>query len=536
MRNSINNIILKTAKAIYDNEKFPTAVLAVRANKIAEQHPYDQTAIAMSNFLSRKEASSAFISRRELKDTYNKLYTSNNKFAEYFIQELGNVAEPNVKYAHHSELEGKDITKEAFDKLADPVLSNALAAVFDKNAEFKPYSAKVGELAARTCLQELNRFVQPKKIDVVAGQKDLIICQATYDTPKGQTSVLVPVEIKENRALLPTVFLGRAGFEDISKKALSEHLVSTAGKLFKVNAWDVLDAVSRVKNGEQNKPSELDLIVAKAKLSQGNKELSQNPILLQEVDPEKFEVEVPVHEDAGKFASKLSSASGSAEFVFGKDTVEKSRGMIELAMRNFGYKNSKVSLANYDDSNLYFTVSIDSQYAFNVPVKIASKTPQQPAFVISAGSMFEFSKHGLSALMAENVVDAKLLAKASPVYGLKPSELVETVNNAMASGNFAEAEDALTVLGQCGDEPSYKLALSIYRDGLNGKLIKSASETCKCSMQRIASNSKYVICGHTNLPIHRVYQDEHGNCHPLYRKYIAEPEGASFLHTKVYFG
>ena len=537
MRNNINNIILKTAKAIYDNEKFPVGVLAVRAQRAAESNPMDQTVVAMSNFLTRKQASATFISRSELKEVYGKLYTTNNKFAELFSSELGKIAEESsVKRMVHSESEGKDLTKEAYEKMANPVLSNALTAVFDKNAQYKPYSASMGTLAAKTCLQELNRFAEPRKIDVVAGQEDLIICQATYNTPKGQTAVLIPVEIKNSRALLPTVFLGRAGFEDLSKKALENHLIDTAGKSFKVNAWEVLGAVSRIKNGEQDKPSELDLIVAKTKLAQGNPEMSQNAVLYQEVDPAKVDVEVPVHEDTEKFASRLASVPGGAEVLFGKHAVERSRGLVAYALRSFGYDNSNVSLIDHDKANIYFAVSVDNRTAFKVPVKIASNNPQTPSFVISSGRIFDFSKSGISSLLANEEVDTGLLVQASPLYGLKPSELIAAVAGAMADGKHFIAEDALTVLSKSDDVASYKSALAIYKDGLNGKLVKSAEEVCKCSMQRKASNSKYVICGHTNMPIHKVYQDEHGNCQPLYRKYIAEPEGGSFLHTKVYFG
>lgn len=537
MRNNIDNIILKTAKAIYDNEKFPVGVLAVRAQRAAEANPMDQTIVAMSNFLARKQTSASFISRSELKEVYSKLYTTNNKFAELFSSELGKIGEEStVKRMVHSESEGKNLMKEAYSNMADPVLSNALTAVFDKTAQYKPYSASLGTLAAKTCLQELNRFAEPRKIDVVAGQEDLIICQATYDTPKGQTAVFVPVEIKHSRALLPTVFLGRAGFEDLSKTALETHLIETAGKSFKVNAWEILSAVSRIKNGEQNKLSEFDVIVAKTKLAQGKPEMLQNAVLYQEVDPAKVDLETPVHEDTEKFASRLASVPGSAEMIFGKNAVERSRNLVVKSLRSFGYDNSNVSLVDHDKSSLYFAVSVDNQVAFKVPVKIASNNPQTPAFVLSSGRMFDFSRHGISNLLATEDVDTGLLAKASPLYNLKSSELIATVAGSMADGKHYIAEDALTVLSQSGDVASYKMALVIYKDGLNGKVIKNAEEVCKCSMQRKAANSKYVICGHTNMPTHKVYQDEHGNCQPLYRKYIAEPEGGSFLHTKVYFG
>jgi hypothetical protein len=47
--------------------------------------------------------------------------------------------------------------------------------------------------------------------------------------------------------------------------------------------------------------------------------------------------------------------------------------------------------------------------------------------------------------------------------------------------------------------------------------------------------SEHSICGHTGLPIHKVFQDKNGNCQPLYRRGMDETyEGASFMNAKIF--
>jgi hypothetical protein len=50
-----------------------------------------------------------------------------------------------------------------------------------------------------------------------------------------------------------------------------------------------------------------------------------------------------------------------------------------------------------------------------------------------------------------------------------------------------------------------------------------------------SSSSEHPVCGHTGLPIHKVYQDDGGNCRPLYRRGMDETyEGASFMNAKIF--
>lgn len=545
----LNEIITKAAKAVYDNEKFAVGVLAVRARKAAEAYPTDKTILTMAGFLSKRAASSnaLFITRAELKDVYNRLYSQNNKFAELFMDELGLVPTPDkVPLFNRDKNEGKNLVEGAYEKLADPVLSNALASAFDKSIPYRPYSDASAKNAQMACEYELSRLGLPsKKINVLAGQLDLLICQASYDTPKGESHVLLPIEIKNGQALLPTVFLSRVGFVDLDSDNLKTHIVSSAGKSFKVNVDKILQTVSIAKNGTVEEPmNEVEKIVLKATMvSETPISHTPNAILYQQVDQIQPMIEEPIYEQPAEvqsFAERMTSKAGIAEFTLGKQIVDAGRQLIRKSMSTFGYPHTQVAIADSTKDSIIYAVAIDTTSGFKVPVKIEKGKLEIPTLLISANGLADFSKEGVSEALSE-MADQEVLAVASPVYGQKPSDLIKQIRDAMAESNYLKAEDALNVLQKSGDVKAFQTGYEVYVSALSngGKpMAKTASISgATCKMPHKVANSKYIICGHTNLPLHKVYQDKNGDCHPLYRKGMSETaEGGSFLHSKIYMG
>jgi hypothetical protein len=64
---------------------------------------------------------------------------------------------------------------------------------------------------------------------------------------------------------------------------------------------------------------------------------------------------------------------------------------------------------------------------------------------------------------------------------------------------------------------------------------EAASATVKCGHTQHRKTSEHPICAQTGLPVHRVYQDQDGNCRPLYRRGMDETyEGAVFNNSKIF--
>jgi hypothetical protein len=532
------NVIKQAAEVMEDNKEFVLAPLALRMIKAADAYPEDTTIKQMASFLNNRAAkNSFFITKRELRKVYDALYTRNTKCAEFLSDELGIATTlPEPKEMTRDKNEGS-LVDEAFESLGDPVLVNALNAAFDgKDVSFNTYSAVTARKAEKNVAHELDNLgADAHIIKTVAGQEDLLICQATYETPKGQSSVLIPVEVVDGKPLFPTVFLSRVGFKDLTAEDLTDHLISTAGKLWKIDAQQLLKVVSSVKNGTKETVSEVEEIVIKAAAAKGTPIThTPNAMLYQQVDPEKVEVELPKVEESFKFAEKLATTKGVAEFTLGKTAVNASRKLLKQTLASYGH-DAQIAITGVNDNTVFFAVAVNGGSGFKVPVKIERGLPAMPTVIMANGAIHEFSPAGISKALVEK--DYGIAASASQLSSEKPTELIEVVRSAMAGNDYAKAEEALSVLNQL-DKKAFHYAFGLYQNALNGApLTKEASAPTQCSMQVKNAHSNHVLCGHTGLPLHKVYQDEHGNCCPLYRKDLDHSnEGGSFLHSRIYLG
>ena len=524
------------AKALEAEQEYIITPLATRMSKAAGVYPEDQTIRQMAAFLNNRAKNKFFITRAELNQVYTSLYTRNTKCAEVIPDIIETVALPEKTAMTRSENEGK-LVEEAFENYGNPTLAKTLSAAFDgKDISLETYSATVARAAEENCAYELNRIgADAHKISTVAGQEDVLICKATYETPKGQSSVLIPVEVSDGRALLPTVFLTRAGFIDLDGEPLTNHLINTAGKKWKVDAQQLLKVVSAAKTGIEKPLSDIEQMVARASVERGTPSShTADALLYQEVDPISNEVDLPRLEESDLFSDKLSSAKGVAEFTLGKDAVKAGRDLVKQCMRDFGY-DVQVAVADVTEDTVFFAVASSEGAGFKTPVKIKGGLPVMPSVIISNGAMSEFSREGVSNVIA-NQRDFATGAMASDFYSSKPSDLIEAVKAATSVGDFEKSEEILNVLSQT-DQRAFRYAFGIYETALSGKPIEKEANIKKCSMPVGHGHSEHTICGHTNLPIHKVYQDENGNCQPLYRKNIDNSnEGGSFLHSRIYLG
>lgn len=530
---NLNKLIGSIAKMVDNSEKIALPIITVRLQKMAELHPYDQTILAMANVISSLSEKKNFISRAELKNLYDKFYSRNTKFAEYFKDEIGevnNLATPVFAPKNETPM----VTD--FGSVTDPVLVNALNAAFGNTAPLKTYSKEIEQKAKKVVASNLENWnLKASKLEVEAGNQHFMVVKADYDTPKGITSVLVPVEINKDKALDPSIFMANAGPQDLNHLNLKKYITSFAGSKLKVRANDIVDALTNATNG-QTEISDAELALTKLNASKENiGDLNQVIGLTVENAPKNFEVNIPKLAEAESFAAKFNNPVGVANFKFGTDKINLGRDIIARELVGFGIKNPQITIFSCDDSSVCYAISVNGgRTAFKVPVKFANNRVMNPDVMICNGSVMAFNKQSINKLFVTEASDHKVAAVTSPQYALKSSELVENVRAAVDEGNYSKAEDALNVLQQQGDEVAYKAAFTAYMDGLSMR--KSASSTeSTCSMIVKNASSKHQVCGHTGLPLHKIYQDKHGNCLPLYRKGMEESyQGAFFMNSKIF--
>jgi hypothetical protein len=530
---NFKQLVSTVAKKIEDNEKIATPILAAKVAKYIASYPHDQTLGAMSRVLERMaENQKLFIRRGELKDLYSKLYTSNTKFAELFQDELGAApAQPSVKTYQRDENEG---VVDAY-QVGDAVLANALNSVFDRTLPLKMYSQPLANQALKSVASTLDTWnLRPTNLTVDEGSEKFLVLKADYETPKGTTSLYIPVEIFNGKVAEAEVFMGNAGPQELNNANVKAYITRFAGSKLKVTAGNILGALT-AGTTETLEVSEAEMALIKLNAKrESSTEFTQNQIVGQKIAEASKEVELPKSEEFKSFEDEFTSARGIAAFRFSKANIEAGRNVIIRELSGFGYKNPQVVVSGSNDSALFYGVSLDGgRLAFTVPVKVANNRLSYPSVLVCNGSVSTFSKESVSELALSGASDSRAQAVSSPLYDVKPSELINHIKAALDEGNHSKAEDALNVLANSGDEKAYATGFQMFFAGLNEKKAESAPSTCSRIVKN--STSQHALCGHTGLPLHKVYQDKHGNCLPLYRKGMDETyEGATFMNSKIF--
>ena len=534
----IQQLVGSLARTVEDNEKIAVPVLAVKLAKCLEAYPEDQTIGAMNRVIDKMaDNDNVFIRRAELKQLYNKLYSRNTKFAHLFAEELGitpTVQAPKPLAGRKDPEVNKSINTYSS---ADPILANALNSVFDKNVPLKLYSQSLADNAKFAVNSTLDSWnLKPTSVNVDDGNEKFLVVKANYDTPKGITSFYVPVEISNNKVSEASVFMGNAGPEELNNANVKSYITRFAGSKLKVNGQIILNALVTATS-ENREVSGAELALTRLNASRQTKsDFFDNQIIGQKVaEAGRADVSLPKSDEFKSFEDKFSSPYGQASFDLGEDKVKLARETIARELLGLGHKNPQITVTGHDKNTIFYGVSLDAgKVAFTVPVKIASGKLQKPSVLVCNGSISSFDRQGITELYLNNQTDYKVAAVASPQFGLKPSELINNVREAVAQGNTSKAEDALNILANSGDAKAYATAFNLFVTGL-GKVAKASDTEHKCSLMVKNASSQSMICGHTGLPLHKVYQDKHGNCRPLYRRDMEETyEGAMFMNAKIF--
>jgi len=512
-----------------DNEELSIPILTTKLARYVDNYPEDKTLGAVSRVIEKMASNNNFFIRRaEFKSLYNKMYTNNTKFAELFQDELGRGEEkPSIKIYERDDSSELDPYK-----AGDSVLANALSSVFS-GGPLKMYSQDLAEKAVKSVSSALSAWnLKPSSIKVDDGNENFILIRASYETPKGVTSFFVPVEVSDNKVAEAAIFVGNSGAQDLNNKNIKAYLRSNTGVKLGCTASSILDLLNR-KNSDRE-IDDVELALIKLNTSRKNKtEFSQNQIVGQKLAEASIkDVELPKSNEFESFEKNFNSAHGIAGFEFGEDKVRIGRDHISRELSSYGHKNVQVVVTGSNKETIFYGVSLDAgRVGFTVPVKVANGKLSKPSYILCNGEINSFDQNGINQLYINNQSDFKVAAAASPLYGLKPSELISNIKEALFEGNAAKAEDALNVLGNTNDENAYAMGFQIFLKGLSNKIAK----TDECNMMIKNSTSEHPICGHTGLPVHKTYKDKDGNCRPLYRRGMEEGyEGAIFMNHKIF--
>jgi hypothetical protein len=529
----INQLVGSMAEALIQNEKLSVAMLNAKLQKLIGQYPSDHTIGAIANVLHKAENHKPFITRSELKDIYQRFHTRNTKFADLFQSELGlkTITEKSSKTVDES-LPIADI----HSSVADPILANALKTVFDASIPYKSFSVQQGKQAEKIADHSLSAWnFKANKLSVDTGNEHFVVIRADYDTPKGTSSILVPIEFQMGKALEPSFFIGNVGPYQLNHTNLKNYILAQAGQGLKLKATEVMQLLTTAVHPKAE-VSTVEMALTKLNANKTTQqEYLGDAILGQSLDAlASATLQMPQAPEFTSFAEKLSTPDGIAEMQFGREKVGLGADAVRRTLAQYGITHSVIKVADCSENSIFYAVSAhNGRLAIRVPVKMTNNRLQTPDVFVCNGSVSALNTKELQRAMAQNQMDTRVAAITSPQYGLKPSDLIENVRQAMIERNFSKAEDALNVLMECGDPKAYGIAFNVYKDGLSSE--KTATPEKQCSMIIQSKNSKYPLCGHTGLPLHKTFVDKFGNCQTLYRKGMDETtEELYLMHTKIF--
>ena len=483
-----------------ENEQFLLEPLCIKSASLAEQYPWDQTSVQMARFFQKKAEKSLTISKTDINSAYRNYFTTNNKFAANFDSLLTKteLAKPKV-IASFAETELKPIV--------DKSLVEDLSGFFNKETD-KPLSPALANLAIKSCLTELNKFeCPPCKVSVAHANDKIAICLASFLTPKGESSVYIPIEVLEKQALLPTVFLSKQGFLDLNKEDLHHSIRENAGIKQNVNLHSMLNLITTAKFGIKSTNKVAD-IVLKTKLDDLKtqaiaKDKSSIKDTFFSIDKEANPIKL--NTEYQSLSNELLSKTSEAKYKFGS-AFTAAKDLLVSSLNKFGY-NCQVSVADVDDETVYYAVAINNN-VFKTPIKIANNKFNLPEIILIAGNIMPFNKDSIESIIKENKLDYETLSSVSPAYELKASELINIIKEATNEKNYQKAEIALDALYKNHTKNDYQAGYNLYLSALNG----SKKAEAKCSKPIKTATSQYLVCSHTGLPVHKVYQDKYGNC------------------------
>lgn len=536
--NELKNALSTLASELDSSEKFFAGALAERAKKAALNDPTDAPVCSAAKILSDWAVKKPLISRGELNKVYDSLYSNGTDLGEIFKEELNRPALATPKRTER-EKEAVFLTQKNANA-GDPLLVSALESLLE-NKTPRFYSRDMEKEARRACRKELEKIdAIPKDISTFIGSPDCIICTAGFETPHGVSNALIPVEFKNQIAVPPNMFFSPVGFVDLTKNALDNHISITKGKSYKVDGKNLLKVIATARNPLQKPMSKVALAAYQMKTDQGQETKLTGDLVYAAVDaPEvekaaKFEIELS-QEDLS-FQERLNSPLGIGQYYHGKEAIETAFNSIQDKLATFNYKNPQISLRNVKEDGLEFAVSLDGQQGITVPIKIEAGRIYPPKIAIASGKIASFTPAGLRDLRSEKI-DGRLMAQASPAYGTKPQEVMELLKTALQNNNLAAAEELANVLAS-QDIGLYRKAIKEMGKYFSGELVKEAAEkenepTCSFIMEH--GHSKEALCGHLNLPLKKVYQDENGDCRPLYRKGMRDASNpVAFLNHRIF--
>ncbi len=513
---NIKDIAAQAKKAldkIENGKTFSSSYVLSRLEKAAENNSGDALICHMRDVIQKTASSKSFITQKEIGELYDKMYGLSGGRTN-FRKEAGDLLP-----AHHAILstEAKGASsripyeKELNPLYGDSDFSKELAGVFslDKKASFTALSDNTVKKAEKFAKLQLNSVgCTPQEVKAIKTNQHFVLCNASVDTSDfTQVNIPIPVQVTNGIPALPSHFIQ------------GEDLV----KLNKENIYVFIkDKNNFTKKAAKNKFSDQRSV-------------------------REFKADTPVVPASLEKYANLEDDLVAAASNFSRDQIKVATNVVAAELAGFGIPNPQVRVFSSDSKILTLAADLPTpkgRVILEIPVDMPNGRPVIPNMFRVEGKLFNLDESGLSSILAEARSDDSINKVSRDVVEmsrLSYSQLLDRMIDGVSTGNYKQAEDALSVIGDKFEGGQYLAAFDKF-----SKLLKHSSDNSdragliKQALSRgdliRVPTSVQPYCPKLGLPVSKVDFDKNGKPIPMRRNAqdnSLESTGAMISSSKI---
>jgi len=505
--NQLKKIVEQAKKALdklNNGKTFPTSYVVNRLEASVAKNPGDALIGYMRDVYVKRASSNAFVSQREISETYDHLYgMSGGKSA--FRNELEDLL--FTKQAIESPERAGTTSRIPVENKLEPLyssskLSEELSGAFslDGKTSFSAVSDNTLRKAEKYArLQVVALGYQPSEVTAIRSNEHFVLCNASISTSDfTQVNVPIPVQVTNGMPTLPTSFVQQDELVKLNKENLF---------IFVKDMNNFTKKSSRQKFEAQRAWGDL-------------------------------RVESPAIPSALEKYTNLDNELVAAATCFSRDQVNAAISIVSAELSSLGIGRTQVKLISADKRTLQLAASIPSalgQVEASIAVDMPNGSPVIPSHLSVAGERYRLNPTGLKSILAHAAKTEsinKVSRETEEMGRMTYAQLVDQMDNGVAHSNLKQAEAALSVIESKFGSQRYMASLDRF-----SKLLKHASgSTERNTLIKEAFDrgdlinvptSVQLYCPKLGLPVSKVTFDAKGRVVPMTRKTQPEELNAS---------
>ena len=513
-----------------------------RMRRAVAEYPRDTVIRAVAGVIERMAINdpSRVISQGEIGEVYNNLLglNSNTQFREALGDLLNSKIEKTSTTNSEFISKNRDTQDGSLDVLAG--VDNELKILFEQS-EDKYDRDKIASAKYRVESELATSGFNKTRTKFAGGNSKFLVFSSDLDTNRGAVRVYVPCEAETNN--LPSVFVAGDQFIELNAHNIQNHIIESANfrtQLPPVHA--ILHSLNILTSQAQKTMPESEFNKIAKKIPTDKTMPLAAPSLLGQMPEGKplGIVEMPrvdVPEPLKILASDLEEQMVETALEFPLVSVRTAKKMLVAEINAMGFSGTQVKIAAPTQDGFICEAIINApsgKVSIEVPIEMKKNRPLMPSVFAKDDQVFYFDEDSVKAFVSKGTNRDTYINRDNQLLDVDISKLRNLLVKSSIDKDFETCDEILAVAAERFDPVTYKNLVNDFNSILKNASL-TTEESC-CSRQVKSPNSIYKYCGHYNVPLHDVLQDEGGSCclkKTYFSRKAQKSEGAMFSNAKV---